>query len=254
MPRLLSIDSRVPTLHGVLIPREAIKEQTRICSTVEQARKYARRITKDAQLKAQKLESQAMREGFQSGLIESLNAIYNALAESGQLRQQIEHALKETVRTSLETALRQPGLELQLLEGWLNAGPIVSTELEIILPRHAENQIEAMKRRIEQVAGLVPVISIGEGDNVVIQSGEQVYEFSPERTKVEMNELVHNCFQRLEVKRQCAQWSAQIVQKWLSEIEQHFSGYGGDQFDDEMQFDDDLDEFDSESTLNYFRT
>ena len=88
---------------------------------------------------------------------------------------------------------------------------------------------------------------------MVIQSGEQVYEFSPERTMVEMNELVHRCFQRLEVKKKCAEWSAQIVHRWLIEIEQHSSS-SEQRTENAPPFDDELDDLDSESTLNYFRT
>jgi hypothetical protein len=253
MPRILTIDSRVPTVHGVLIKRQAVHEQVRAYTTVQQARAHARRIIKEAQINASALEQNGLREGFQSGWLDSLNAIFNALSNGNVLHQQIEMALKQAVRKSLETSLSQPGLELQLLEGWLSAGPRLGEELHLVIPQHAQEQRETLKRHVEKATGIAPVVSVGEGQNIVIQSGDHIYEFSPERTLDEMNGLVNHCFQRLEVKKQCDQWVARIVRAWLNEISDRYSDIPDDEAEEESRFDDDLDDFDSESTLNYFK-
>jgi len=255
MPRILQIDPRVPTLFGVLIPRQAVNEQFRAYTTIQQARKYAKRIVSNAQKKADSLEKQALREGFQAGWLDSLNAIYSALADCNQLHQTIELALKNAVKKSLEISLQQPGLELQLLEGWLASGPSTSGELHVIVPHHAQNQIEKLKQRLEQCSGVPSMISVGESDNVIIQNGDQVYEFSPERTMHEMGELAHRCFQSLQVRKQCANWSARIVQNWLDDIEQRYKNIEVEQTEPETQFNDDsFDDCDSESALNFFKT
>lgn len=261
MPRILTIDSRVPTVHGVLIKRQAVQEQLRAYTTVQQARAHARRIIKDAQIKASSLEQNALREGFQSGWLDSLNTIFNALSDGNLLHQQIETALKQAVRKSLETSLAQPGLELQLLDGWLSAGPRLGDELHLVIPHHAQDQSESLKRYVAKATGIAPVVSVGEGQNIVIQSGDHIYEFSPERTLEEMNGLVNQCFSRLEVRKQCDQWVARVVRAWLNEISERYSDSENGDVDDESeddseeesQFDDDFDDFDSESALNYFR-
>jgi len=262
MPRILPIDSRVPTLHGVLIKRQAVNEQIRAYATVQEARAHARRIVKAAQIKASSLKNSAMREGFQAGWLDSLNAVYNALSDSNQLHQQIDQSLKQAVRRALESSLAQPGLELQLLEGWFLAGPRLDDELHLVLPRKAQDQIETLKRSIERVTGIAPVVSVGESENVVIQSGDQIYEFCPERTLEEMNALVNSCFQRLEVKKQCQRWSARIVRAWLDEIDQRFSAESQieenaqneqDESGEEENFDDEFDDFDANPNLNYLR-
>ena len=254
MPRILQIDARVPTLYGVVISRQAVSEQVRAYTTIEDARKYARRIVSDAQKKAESLEKQALREGFQAGWLDSLNAIYNALADANQLHQTIELALKNAVRKSLEITLQQPGLELQLLEGWLASSHRTSGDLHMIVPHHAQEQVEKLKLRLEQCSGVTSTVSIGDSDNVVIQSGDQVYEFCPERTMEEMRELVHRCFQSLEVRKQCANWSARIVQNWLDDLDQRYRNVAVGKSDSESKFnDDDFDEFDSESAINFFK-
>jgi len=252
MPRILTIDSRVPTVYGVLIKRQAVQEQVRAYTTVQQARAHARRITKDAQIKASAIEQNGLREGFQSGWLDSLNAIFNALSDGNLLHQQIESALKQTVRKSLETSLAQPELELQLLDAWLSAGPRLGEELHLVIPHHAQEQRESLRRHVEKVTGIVPVVSVGEGQNIIIQSGDHIYEFSPERTMDEMNGLVNHCFHRLEVKKQCDQWVARVMRAWLKEISERFSDSVDQESEEESPFDDDFDD-DSESTLNYFR-
>ena len=53
MPRTLAIDPRVPTSHGLIIRRRTLAEQIRAHITIREARAYARRIVKQAQLHAE---------------------------------------------------------------------------------------------------------------------------------------------------------------------------------------------------------
>jgi hypothetical protein len=240
MPRILHIDPRVPTLHGVVIPREAVDEHMRAYTTVREARAHARRIIKNSQLMATSLEQQAMREGFQAGWLDSLNAVYNALAEKDHFFRYIEMSLKESVKHALEAAMQKPDLELQLLDAWLASSPRGTKNLQIILPSHAGAQSEAIKRRVTEAIGIEPSVSLGESNSVVIQSGEQVFEFSPQRAMADLSNLAQQCFHRLEVKKETANWTAEIVQYWLSDLRHRFGGelvanYGIDaDFDDEF--------------------
>lgn len=220
MPRILHIDPRVPTQHGVVIPREAVDEHMRAYTTVQDARAHVRRIIKNSQLMATSLEQQAMREGFQAGWLESLNAVYNALAEKDQFFQNIEKSLKESVQHALEAALQKPDLELQLLDAWLASSPRGIKNLQIILPRRAATQSEAIKRRVKEAMDIEPSVSFGETDKVTIQAGDQVFEFSPQNTMADLSNLAQQCFNRLEVKKEAANWSAEIVQYWLSDLRQ----------------------------------
>lgn len=245
MPRILSIDPRVPTLHGVLIPRAAVESHERAYITLQQARAYARQVSKTAQAMAASVQQQAMREGFMAGWLDSMNAIYRALSERNSLFQQIEQTLKDAVKRELEMALQQPDLELHLLETWLAAGHKVGDSLQIILPKHALTQVEQIKRRVQSALGLDASISVGDGDNVTIQSGDQVYEFSPDRSKGELNELAHRCFQRLEVRKQNTQWSQEIVQHWFSEMQQRYNVELSEKYDTEFE-DEFFDDFEDE--------
>lgn len=250
MPRILPVDPRVPILEGVLLPAQAVRESVRIYTTVQQARAHARRLIRDATLRAEAIERQAMIEGFQAGWVDSLNAIWNALADSNALYLRIEQSLKQAVHTALETALQRPELELQLLESWLAAHVEPLQELHIIVPQHAKAQIDMLKRRVDQLVDVKVSISAGEGNGLTIESGEQVFEFSPDRTLIEFDALAHRCFQRLQVHEQCVQWSQEIVQRWLADVRRRYERSA-----EEAIGEIDLDEleFDPESVLNYFR-
>jgi len=245
MPRTLAIDPRVPASHGLVIRRHTLAEQTRAHITVREARAYARRIVKQAQLHAEAIKQEAMQQGFDDGWQDSLDVTYQALHGMEQLHAQIEHALKQTVHATMEKALAQPALELQLLEGWLSAAPRAPATLKLVLPRRAQEQIPAIAQRIEEMLKITPTISIGDSDRVVIECGDQIVEFSPTRVLQETDELARSSIRRLEVKKQCAAWSKHIVQHWLSNLAQRHEGEmphsTDDIFDDDM-FDDDEDD------------
>lgn len=251
MPRILPIDSRVPTVDGVLLPAQAVREGVRIHTTIHEARAHASHLIRDAILRADSIEKQAMCQGFQAGWVDSLNAIWNALADCNELYARIEQSLKQSVQEALESALQRPGLELQLLEGWLSAHPEPVQELHIIVPQHAKAQIDILKRRLAQLGDVKVDISVGEGNHLTIESGEQIFEFSPDRTQDEFNELAFRCFQRLQVHQQCVEWSRDIVQRWLADVRRRYESAAEDALLDPADLDGP--EIDSESVLNYFR-
>lgn len=242
MPRTLAIDPRVPTSHGLIIRRHTLAEQTRAHITIKEARAYARRIVKQAQLHAESIKQEAMQQGFDDGWQDSLEVIYQSLRGTEQLHVQIEQALKQVIHETMEKALAQPALELQLLEGWLAAAPRAPTALNLVLPRRAQEQTPAIIRRIEEILNVTPTVSVSDSDCVVIECGDQIFEFAPARTLQETDELAKNCIRRLEVKKQCAAWSKHIIQHWLSNLAQRhdatLQNEVSDEFDDEM-FDDD---------------
>jgi hypothetical protein len=250
MPRTLAIDPRVPTSHGLIIRRRTLAEQTRAHITIREARAYARRIVKQAQLHAEAIKHEAMQQGFDDGWQDSLDVMYESLRGTEQLHVQIERTLKQSVHETMEKALAQPALELQLLEGWLSAAPSAPASLNLVLPRRAQDQIPAITRLVEEKLKVTPTVSISDNDCVVIECGDQIVEFSPTRVLQETDELAKNSIRRLEVKKQCAAWSKHIVQHWLSNLAQRFEGElqhntDEDAFDDDM-FDDDDDDEDDE--------
>ncbi len=223
MPRQLSIDSRVPTVSGVLIKRQAVEDQQRIYASLQQAQAYAKRIVREAQEHAAAIERQAMQAGYQNAWLESMNSICIALSDSDRLREEIRQSLKQEIRSALDEALQNPELELRLIDSWLSAGQRSAGELIVVLPQHAQNKLEQIRHRIEQVTGRAPTIYVGERSTLAIQSGDRVYEFCPDYTRQAMDELVHRSLQRIDVRRQCEEWSAQMVQHWFSEIDARFA-------------------------------
>lgn len=248
MPRTLAIDPRVPTSHGVIIRRHTIAEQTRAYITVKEARAYARRIVNKAQLHAESIKQQAMQQGFSDGWQDSLDAIYHSLRGTRELNGHIEATLKQAVHEALENAMQQPGLELQLIEGWLAAAPPATATMHLVLPPNAQSQAPSIIRRVEEALRITPTITIGESDHIVIECGEQVFEFSATRTIEEIDDLAKNCLHRLEVKKQCAAWSTHIVQEWLSNLAQRYDGVLPNNIDAELEdaLEDELDDEDDE--------
>ena len=219
MPRILHIDPRVPTSHGVIISRQAVEQHARMFTTIQEARSYARRLVKEAQDKSVALESQAIHAGFQSGWIDSMNAVFRSLADCERLQRKIEESLKLAVQQCLKSALQHPELELHLLEGWLNSVPRIVEDLHVTLPRSAQHNVEAIRQRLQQATGVAPTCTVGDTDSVIIQSGEQIYEFSSETTALELSEMTSRCLQSLQVKKQCDELSSRIVKNWLEDLE-----------------------------------
>jgi len=217
MPRILNIDHRVPAARGVIIRRHTVAEQTRAYTTVQEARAYARRIVKEAQMQAQSIEQHAMQEGFKAGWRDSLDVVVQSLRSADQLYLDIEQALKKSVHEELEKVLQKPILDL--LEGWLTTSPRSVGAVHIVLPRHAQSQAAAIIRRLEESLGINPSVAIGESDHVVIECGDQVFEFSPTAALQELDLLAQHCMKRLEVKKQCNTWSANTVRNWLCDLD-----------------------------------
>jgi vacuolar-type H+-ATPase subunit H len=220
MLRTLKIDPRVPAVHGVLIRRQAVDEQTRAYVTVKQARAHARSIIKNAHATATRLEHQALREGFQAGWTDSINGLFNALQDSERFYEKIERELKQSVQEELQNSAQQPELALYLIKDWLAAHATGSEKLSVILPKFSGSQVAAVLQCVQDKTGLTPVVSVGNTNNVVIQLNDQGYEFAPERMVGELNELASRCFQKLAVRKQCADWSKEITNDWLSELAQ----------------------------------
>lgn len=251
MPRTLAIDPRVPTSYGLIIRRQSIAEQTRAHITIKEARGYARRIVKQAQLHSESIRQEAMQQGFDAGWQDSLAMIYQSLRNMEQLYVKTEQALKQVVHNTMGNALAQSGVELQLLESWLSAAPRAPAALNLVLPRHVQAQTATIIRRIEEALQITPTVSIGDSDCIIIECGDQVFEFAPSRTMQETDELAKNCLRRLEVKKQYTAMTEQIVQAWLSDLAERHSSQNeidagfDERFDDEL-FDDDDDEEDDE--------
>ena len=87
------------------------------------------------------------------------------------------------------------------------AGQRTPGTLHLVLPRRAQDQAPAIIRRLEEALKITPTVTIGESERIVIECGEQVFEFSPTRTLQEIDEFAQNCLRKLEVKKQCAAWS-----------------------------------------------
>jgi hypothetical protein len=269
MPRTLAIDPRVPTSHGLVIRRHTLAEQTRAFTTIKEARAYARRIVKQAQLHAEDIKQEAIQQGFSEGWQDSLSVIYQTLRDTKQLHIQIDHQLKQAVHEAMKNALVQPDIELQLLEDWLAATPQAPSTLHLVLPRRTQAQVPAIIRRVEETLQVTPTITMGNSDCVIIECGDQIFEFSPTRMSQETDDLAKNCIRRMEIKKQYAEWSKHIVKEWLSnlakrndgalseqselaaddgvvddEIKNEFEDEFEDDFDDD--FDDDLDDEEEE--------
>jgi hypothetical protein len=258
MPRILTIDPRVPTSYGVIIRRKALEEQTRAHITIKEARAYARRIVKQAQVDAEAIKLEAMQQGFGEGWLDSLGVICQSLRELEGLHATVERDLKQAVHQTMDKGLADPNLELQLLENWVSAAPRTSSDINIVLPRRAQVHSATVSQRVVETMGVTPSISVGDGENVVIECGDQIFEFSPSRTLEETDDLAKNCLRRLEVKKQYAAWAQHIVQHWLSDlakrheappvqepvnkVEQLDDVDDDDLFDDDDFFDDDEDD------------
>lgn len=220
MPRTLVIDPRVPTLHGVLIPRLAIDQHVRTYTMVQEARAHARRIINEAYVQAEAIQEQAYMEGFGAGWIDSLDVIHQKLINSEQLQQQLEQRLKKNVHDAIEHALQQPELELSLIQGWLDTAPATSGDLHVVLPRHIQQQTTSIIRRFEQALGVTPTVSFGDSDHVIIESGVHLFEFSSARISQEMDALTQHCLRQLDIRKQCTQMNGEIVQHWLTQLAQ----------------------------------
>jgi hypothetical protein len=207
-------------MHGVVIRRQALDEQQRAYTTVEAARRHARNIVKNATARAEAIEQQAIKEGFQAGWIDSLNAMMGALQDSEAFCRKVEADLKNAVHDKLMSAMNQPELALHLIKGWLEANAPEPGKLRVIVPASATSQVDAIKKHLLEDTGMVPVVSVGTGKSVVLQFQDQGVEFSPERTCGELNELVDSCFHQLAVKRQCLSWRDEITRQWLSTVAQ----------------------------------
>jgi len=104
----------------------------------QQAQQHARRIVRDAQQEAELIRQHAYQEGYQQGMLDTLQQTASYMADSQTLDGRCREQLSQHARTMLSSAVDHPETLLLVLDEWLRNLPASDETLYLTLPTTAQ--------------------------------------------------------------------------------------------------------------------
>lgn len=179
MPRDIPTSPLCSPVEGVLLNRKQLKRRMRTICLEQQAQQHARRIVRDAQQEAKLIRQHAYQEGFQQGMLESLQQTASYMADSQTLDGRCRERLSQYVRTMLSSAVDHPETLLLVLDEWLRNLPTSDETLYLTLPTTAHTlNPRLMDVLFDCWKGKIQLDYHARPD-VVMRHADQVAEFSP---------------------------------------------------------------------------
>ena len=180
MPRIIQTLHSILPVEGVYIARAKLQQGQRAQTLIDEAKRSARRLIKDAQVSADDAYQQALRDGYRDGVIAAADAIADHFFAEQRLASDLQKKLMQQVRTALQLALDHPELILVLLDEWLK-NQITSADipLKLFLPcqiYHAHEQVMAC---LEAAWCARVQVEYHDDERFILSSGDQIAEFDP---------------------------------------------------------------------------
>lgn len=181
MPRDIPTSPLYPPVDGVLLGRKQLQRHRRAVCLEQQAQQHARRIVRDAQQQAELIRQHAYQEGYQQGMLDTLQQTASYMADSQTLDGRCREQLGQHARAMLSSAVDHPETLLLVLDEWLRNLPASDETLYLTLPATAH----ALHPRFMDVlatswAGKIQLDYHSRSD-FVMRHADQVAEFSPEQ-------------------------------------------------------------------------
>lgn len=179
MPKDIPTYHLPPPFEGIYISRKQLQRNMCAVRLEQQAKQHAQRIVRDAQQEAELIRQHAYQEGYQQGMLDTLQQTVSYMADSQTLDRRCRERLSQHARAMLSSAVDHPETLLLVLDEWLRNIPAPDETLYLTLPTTAH----ALQPRIRGVlaAGWTGKIQLDyhTRPDFVMRHADQVAEFSP---------------------------------------------------------------------------
>lgn len=195
MPRIIQTLHSLSPAEGVYIARAKLQQSQRAQNLIDEAKRSALRLIKEAQVTADNVYQQSLRDGYRDGVIAAANAIANHFSAEQRLALDLQKKLMQQVRVALQLALDHPELILLLLDEWLkNQASSADIPLKLFLPCQIYHAHEKVMACLEAAWCARVQIEYHDDERFILCSGDQIAEFDPTSFLEQVEEQVkHHC-------------------------------------------------------------
>lgn len=216
----------IPTHHlkapieGVLISRKDVQRNMRTVRLEQQTQHHAQRILRDARREGELFKQHAYQEGYQQGMLSSMQHIAAFLSDNQKMVWEWREKLTVHIRAMLSVAVDHPDVLLLVLEEWLRCVPSTEDKLYLVLP-------ESTRIMEGKIKGLLTTnwahgafqLDYHSETRFVLRYTDQVAEFSPEQYVEHATRLLQQHMDALP--QDCRQVSVdalhKVIEQWQME-------------------------------------
>lgn len=181
MPREIPILHQQTPIDGVLISRKQLNRNRATVRLERQAQQHAQRLLRDAQRQAESLQQHAYQEGYQQGILCTMQQVASYLAASQTLAWSWRERLSAQARAMLSAAVDHPDTLLLLLDEWLRNLPEPDKTLYLTLPDTAHSLQPRLMDLLAMAWQGAIQLDYHTEPRFVMRYADQVAEFSPEQ-------------------------------------------------------------------------
>ncbi|KVN98506.1 hypothetical protein WJ69_34175 [Burkholderia ubonensis] len=180
----------LPATAGVLLKREPLSNTRFAQTTLNEARRHARTLLRDAQREASLCYERAARAGYEAGFREALRPALEFLRECKRVQLNLRKRMEADAQEALSSVLSDARLVMRLAQQLGKR----RTELEMTAPRvtlpQAAGRIAASVRsRVEEIWPDAEVM-YADTESFIVEWADQVLEFAPQRTASRLTGVV----------------------------------------------------------------
>lgn len=181
MPREIPTIHQQTSIDGVLISRKKLYHNASTIRLKQQAQQHIQRLLRDAQRQADLLKQHAYQEGYQQGILCTMQQVASYLAASQTMAWGWRERLGAQARAMLSAAVDHPDTLLLLVDEWLRKLPEPDKTLYLTLPNTAHSLQTRLMDLLATVWGDAIQLDYHVDQRFVMRYADQVAEFSPEQ-------------------------------------------------------------------------
>ncbi|AOJ73550.1 MULTISPECIES: type III secretion system protein [Burkholderia] len=171
-------DTLVP-LADVLLKHEPLSQAARAERLIDDAKRRARLLVRDAERDAQGCRDHAAKTGYEAGFAFAVTQVVECLEWIDTKRQILLEHVVENVRQSLEHLLGDPGLLLHITDAIADRRACPSNRpLRVSVPNRAKRIAPAIRKRLKDTYPSVQIVLV-ETRSFVVEWDEEILEFDP---------------------------------------------------------------------------
>lgn len=157
-----------------------MRQQRQNLDLLTDSRRQAAKTVKQAQAEAEAIRRQAYQAGYEEGLLTSVTAVADFLAQRQQLAAELQNRVSEHARSLLSSSLDHPDILLELVDEWLATLPVESPSdhLEILAPASVRKSHAKLKDKLQLTWPGKFTIGYHDEPRFVIKYSDQLAEFN----------------------------------------------------------------------------
>lgn len=172
----------LPAMAGVLLKREPLSNTRFAQTTLNEARRHARTLLRDAQREASLCYERAARAGYEAGFREALSPALHFLRECRRVQLDLRKRMEADAQEALSTVLNDARLVMRLAQQLgKRRAELEMTAPRVTLPQAAGRIAASVRSSVEKIWPDAEVV-YADTESFIVEWADQILEFAAPRT------------------------------------------------------------------------